>query len=883
MSSHKRKTSDSQKGSSKRLPLSLSQPNKSADDPAKRAEGSWKLIVVFFFSGLCGLIYEVVWSRMLNLVFGNTTYAISTVIGVFMFGLALGSFLVGRWLSKLKDLLRGYALIEIGIGIYAVLFVPILSGVQMVHSAIFPSIYESSFLLNLCRIGLSFGLLLIPTLLMGATLPLLGEVITFSPKSVGRDVGVLYAVNTFGAATGCFFSAFVLIPALGLQLTILVGAVVNIIIGLVVWYLPNRISIIDQERKKKKSPSGQAKDSSPHWIITPKQYRMVFFAFMVSGFLALVYEVAWTKALILVFGTSIYAFATILTIYLLGIAFGSLLLGRWMDRIKHPILWFALFQAVIGISVLITTPVIGKLPDIFLTSFSHTDIPWEIILLKEFGICFLIIFLPTFASGASFPLVTRIFTRYREFNVGDSLADVYAFNTIGCILGSLATGFIFISVFGAEKTLLLGGGINLLLSASLIIVASDIRKKVKLVWGIGPVLAAIAGIVLLPSWDPKVMSSGVYMYAKNVVKIVNTADIGSLMSSYKLLFYKEGPSATVAVFERENIRFLRVNGKTDGGNSGDNYTQSLLGLLPVMYSKNPENALVIGLGTGITLGSVLDYPVKREDCIEISPEVVEASHYFDKDNGFVLNSPRTRLHVLDGRTWLMAMPETYDIITSEPSHPWQTGNANLFTVDFFNLAIKRLKKGGVFCQWLPIYQMETEHFRLLVNSFRTVFPHVNIWVINSDALLIGSLDDLSTIDYAEFQRRLAMPAIKQRLAKVEINSADDLLSFFYLDDRGVEQFIAGVQGVNSDNYPALEFSAPKYLFAKVKIDTLLTFLGLSPQSKLPLVNVDNIGRIQENRIKSRAAYFRQWGIPDILIQQMLRQKYSLHQSSIHES
>ena len=184
------------------------------------------------------------------------------------------------------------------------------------------------------------------------------------------------------------------------------------------------------------------------------------------------------------------------------------------------------------------------------------------------------------------------------------------------------------------------------------------------------------------------------------------------MSPYKLLYHREGSSATVTVFQRNNIRFLRVNGKTDGSNSTDNYTETFLGILPIMYCKNPENVLVIGLGTGITLGSVLDYPIKKVDCIEISPEVVEASHWFNEDNGFALSSPATQLHVLDGRTWLMAMPEAYDIITSEPSHPWQTGNANLFTIDFFKLATKRLKKGGIFCQWLPI----------LSNGKRTFLP-----------------------------------------------------------------------------------------------------------------------------------------------------------------
>jgi spermidine synthase len=227
------------------------------------------------------------------------------------------------------------------------------------------------------------------------------------------------------------------------------------------------------------------------------------------------------------------------------------------------------------------------------------------------------------------------------------------------------------------------------------------------------------------------------------------------------------------------------------------------------------------------------------------------------------------LHVLDGRTWLMAMPETYDIISSEPSHPWQTGNANLFTVDFFKLATKRLKKGGVFCQWLPIYQMDKEHFRLLVSSFKKVFPYIHIWIARTDAILIGSAEDLPPINYTELQKRMAIPRIKQRLAKMDINTPEDLLSFFYLDNHAVDKLIDGVTGVNSDNYPVLEFAAPKYLLALVQLETFLSFLSLSLESELPLLNAKDLQEIQQERLNKRAFFFRQWRIPEPIIRQML--------------
>jgi spermidine synthase len=785
-----------------------------------------------------------------------------------MFGLALGSYLCGKFLSKIKNLLKTYALLEIGIGIYAALSIPLLSVVQVVHTELFPSIYSNHFLLNLIRILLSSSLLFCPTLLMGATLPLLSQALTRSPRFVGRDIGLLYAINTFGAAAGCFSSAFSLIPALGIQLTIYIGAGLNVSLGLMIWTLSK--GMLRKDIKESKPPiASQNKAIGEPSRITGKQSIFVLFIFMASGFLALLYEVAWSRALILVFGTSIYAFATMLTTYLLGLAFGSIVLGRFTDRVHNPIVLLAILQMVIGASVFFTTPIIGRLPDYFMTFFSNKNISWGTVAFTEFIVCFLIIIIPTFASGASFPLVTRIFMNDQSFKIGRTVADVYAFNTLGGIFGSLVAGFILIPTIGVEKTLLLGGGANFIIASFLSIIAFDIKKWARFAWGVGPVLVGITGIILLPSWDPKVLNSGVYMYGKTMANTSGTTDVNSFMSVYKLLYHREGSSATVTVFQRDNIRFLRVNGKTDGSNSTDNYTETFLGILPLMYCKNPENVLVIGLGTGITLGSVLDYPMKKVDCVEISPEVVEASHYFNEDNGFALSSPTTQLHVLDGRTWLMAMHETYDIITSEPSHPWQTGNANLFTVDFFKLAIKRLKKGGVFCQWLPIYQMEKEHFRLLVSSFKKVFPYVHIWIANTDALLIGSAEDLPSINYAEFQKRMAMPRIKQRLAKVEVNTPEDFLSFFYLDNNAVNKLIEGVTGLNSDNYPVLEFSAPKYLLALVSLDTFLSFLNLSLESKLPLVNAEDLPGIQRKRLNKRAFFLRQWRIPEPIIQQML--------------
>jgi len=460
-------------------------------------------------------------------------------------------------------------------------------------------------------------------------------------------------------------------------------------------------------------------------------------------------------------------------------------------------------------------------------------------------------------------LVSRIFMHRKNFQIGRTVADVYTFNTAGCIVGSIATGFLLIPLIGVEKSLLLGGASSILIAAGLVFLAGTGSRVGKILMSGGLAALAVIGLWKLPCWNQKIMNAGVYTYSEFFAQN-SRKSIEAGMSKFRLLYHRDGPSATVAVLEslesHEKTRFLRVNGKTDGSDGGDNYTQALLGLLPVMYCQNPKDVLVIGLGTGITLGSVLDFPVESVDCVEISPAVVEASDFFVSGNKNALKSPRANLYVLDGRTWLMAMPRGYDIITSEPSHPWQTGNANLFTVEFFRIASKRLKKGGVFCQWLPYYRMEKDHFKLLMKSFQSVFAYVHVWLANTDALVIGSHEPLS-MDYAELEKRMSLPKVESRFQSIGMDTTEDFLSFFYLDENAVKDFVIGVKGFNSDRYPVLEFQAPKFLSKKARPDIFFELLGLSYASRLPLTNCEDIRRVHRERITQRMKYYREWRIP----------------------
>jgi spermidine synthase len=829
--------------------------------PAPRREPPLLLLLLppFFLSGACGLVYEVIWSRLLVLVFGSTTHAVATVLGVFMFGLAAGSAVCGRVIHRLGSPLRAYALAELLIGLYLLAFFPLLAGAQLLHSVAFGALFETPPALTAARFGICFALLFVPTFLMGATVPLFAQLAVRSATAAGRRVGIVYAVNTLGAALGCFAGAFLLIPALGLHVSLVLAATVNTAIGGYCWGVRRWVTPPRVDGARTQPPA--ALPGRPGARIPPRA-RLALGFFLLTGMVSLVLEVAWTRALILVFGSSVYAFAAMLTAFLVGIGLGSALFAGPSDRVENQGQVFAVLVGIMGVSVLASTPLIGKLPAFFLDRFG-TDIPWGHLVALEFGVCLALMLFPTLSSGAMFPLVTKLVMQETDRQPGDAVGTVYFWNTVGGIVGSLAAGFALIPLLGIERTLIVGGCSALAISLGVWIALAG-RPVRQLPWAVAALGSAAAGFFLLtPRWDTLVMNSGVYVHGKAIASA--NSPLAEYMSRFRLLYYREDHTATVAVLEGVH-RFLRVNGKTDGG-TGDNYTQTLLGVLPNLYAPRAQRGLVIGLGTGITAGSVLDLDsYGAVDVIELSPAVVEASRFFDRESGRPLDDPRVALHLLDGRTWVMAGPHRYDVVTSEPSHPWQTGNANLFTVDFFRLLRERMHPGGVVCQWLPYYHMSKEHFLLILNSFREVFPYIHVWVAATDAILIASERELQ-IDETVLERYLSEERLKGRLASANIRTRSDLLGFFWIDAAGVDRLTREVSGVNSDRHPVVEFAAPKYLLRPFDQDSFLALFEQSHAARLPLAASASDDR---DRLLSRAKYFKEWGIPEYYSDEMLR-------------
>jgi len=421
-------------------------------DSVQRSKQDWLLLVglfCFFFSGAAGLIYQVVWTRMLTQIFGNTTYAIATVLSAFMAGLAIGSYLFGKIADRGKNDFLLYGILEAGVGVYGFLVPWIFKAAQKIYVPIFGLNENLPFLFNLVLFFLSFMLLVFPTLLMGATLPVLSRFFVRSFAQFGRRVGDLYATNTLGAVIGCAAAGFFLIPTLGMRETVYVAASVNLVIAAV-------ILIVDRIREK--SPTETVVETPVEEPVPEVQQRVsalawvILVSFALSGFASLVYENAWTRSLTLVIGSSIYSFSTMLVTFLIGLALGGFIYARMLGGREARVSTFGLVELWVGLSALATIPLFERLPLIFVRLLHGFGDTFTVFLYLQIFLSALVMFVPTVLLGMTFPLVARLFTQ-SLYRVGSGVGSSYAANTVGAVLGAFAGGFILIPNLGVQNTM----------------------------------------------------------------------------------------------------------------------------------------------------------------------------------------------------------------------------------------------------------------------------------------------------------------------------------------------------------------------------------------------------------------------------------------------
>jgi len=782
--------------------------------------------VLFLFSGATGLAYEVVWIRMLVRTFGATSFAISTVLAAYMAGLALGSYFFGRIIDRRGNPILLYGFLELGIGTFALLFPLILAAWLPLFRGLYIGLEGRFYLLSLIRFSLAFTVLLIPTTLMGGTLPILSRYVTESLSTLTQRVGLLYSINTFGAVAGTFVTGFVLLPALGMKMTTFAAVAANVAIFLT-------SLVLSRSHGRRLTAAGKAAGKTAEVETGPgkrtSSETIVLVAFLFTGLAALSAEVIWSRVLTLVVGTTVYAFTIMLTTFLLGLALGSAAFSRIAQKVSKPRTLFAVLVLLIGFVVFATIVAFGKLPIAYMKIYESMDPTWTKLISLKFLLCVGLMIVPTFLMGGTFPLVARIYAIDLS-RIGARIGTAYAFNTVGSILGSFIGSFLLLVFLGVEKGMVTVAGVYLAVGVVLFLTITERMKRGRrLAVAVVVVLAAALMLIFSPGWDHKLMTSGVYTYA-DIYKDVE--GLRKALERRHLLFYDEGPGATISVERVENLLSLKIDGKNDASNAEDMITQELISHLPLLLHDDPDTILIIGLGSGVSVSSVAVHDVERIDCIELLDNVVAGARYFGEYNHDVLDDPRVHMTIGDGRNHVRLTNRTYDVIISQPTNPWISGVGDLFTVEYFAEAKAHLKPGGFMTAWLALYHMGDEEVRSTLKSFVKVFPNATLWFSNEgDVVLVASLSPIK-FD-GRLAQRMALPGVREDLGRVGIDNPADILSALLMDGPALRKY-ADISGVlHTDDNMLIEFQAARRTGQHSFVDHLKSFLGVLQPRRFP--------------------------------------------------
>jgi spermidine synthase len=815
----------------------------------------------FFVSGAAGLLYEVVWMRLLGLLFGHTVYAVTTVLAAYMGGLAAGSLLLGRRADRVRRPLRAYGLLEATIGAYCLATPLLFAAADRAYLALYTAVQPGPVASAAIHLTFSILLLGLPTTLMGMTLPLLSRALVERVSLAGARVGTLYAINTWGAVAGVAATGFFLLPAIGVGATVWLGVGLNLAVAAAA-VLIDRWSPAAPGAPAAAPAEALAPDASPEPPAVPRSAAtLALVAIGVSGAASMAYEIAWTRALSLVLGSSTYAFTAMLTTFLVGLALGALLVARLLRRRAVGLLAFGAVEVAVAVVVVAMLPLFGELPELFLRFVGRLGLSHGSALLAQFTGSFLVMIVPTLLIGATFPLVVAALATGLG-TVGKDVGRVYGANTVGTILGSAGAGFVLIPLLGIQDTVIAAAAANLAAGLAVLLTAPGTGRRVRYA-AAGAVACFALAAVALPRWDSKLMASGVAVYAQDYLR--PGGDTGGLRDALKqrqLLFYEEGLNTTVSVTRTGEQLRLAVNGKIDGGDGADMPTQVLLAQLPGLLAPEARRALVIGLGTGVTAGSLAQHPLDQIEVAELEPAMIEAARLFSAVNHGVLADPRVKIVAGDGRHILAAAAEPYDIIISEPSNPWIAGVANLFTREFYTAARDHLAPRGVIVQWVQGYQIFPRELRMIVRTFQSVFPNATVWRgSKSDFLLVATREPIE-LDLPAIARRIAeSPGVRADFARLRMDP-HDLLQRFLLSAEDAGRFAQDAP-LNTDDLPLLEFAAPRALYAFGALNENLELLrsvrrdAWPPARGVTPAELESPGWLVE---RARAAWLR--GNPD---------------------
>lgn len=816
----------------------------------------WLLLIggLFFTTGACGLVYQVAWQRYLLNLFGATLYSISTVLAAFMGGLALGSILFGRMADRTGNPLRLYGALEIGVGLSALLIPTLLS----MSEPIFVWAYRfwgANFLLySLARFVFVFCVLLVPTTFMGGTLPLLSKFVAPYGDRAGNKIGLLYALNTCGAVAGTVASGFFFIRWWGVSATVHAAVAANIAAGLLALLLAYGVRELRFEQSVPRS--GESHEPGFHLAQVRHLRQLIFATYFVSGMAALGLEVVWSRALVFTFEllkNTTYSFTAMLSVFLVGIALGSAAATPLVERDRSPLRTFYLLQMIIGLASIVSFFLLYTVAYHIggtwtqLVDPASGAIHWTTTLLLVFLRSAVVVFPPTFFMGFAFPYAVRcIMLCSPPAEVGTNVGRLYALNTVGAILGSFLTGFVLLPALGIAATIWLFGTLQLGMGVALAWGTPATDRARRLVWaGIAVAIATIS-----------------------LARLPRPAIFQPLEPLEKLLFYKEGPLATVAVTENSlGYRTIFVDNVGVAGTEPMLLTdQKSLAHVPMLLLDRPRRVLTVGFGSG---GASYSYTLHPElesiDCVEITKTVIEAAPTLTASNhdvvmqrdeyqrrtgrppqgpplwpdggrsGWYKSDPRYRIILDDVRSYLRFTDVRYDVIATDCTDLRYKSNANLYDYQYFSLTRQKITDDGMVVVWMPLAGLSDEAFRVALRTFHRVFPHMEVFYMNNEPthyiLLLGTKQPLR-VDLARMRRKLQNEKVAADLRELHLDCAEKILSCFVCGRQALDNFLAG-NVLNTEDFPYLEFESPRFGYGDAPI----------------LMNLESLFRIREHPLE----------------------------------
>ncbi|MDP3999074.1 MAG: fused MFS/spermidine synthase [bacterium] len=808
-----------------------------------RQNNSNIVLLSFGILGLTSLIFQVVFAKNLVLLFGLTAPAVSTVLAVFFSGLALGSLIFGKLADKFSEekTFKFYTAFFVLTAFYGFLFPLIFKLLNFLILAI-NSVSPLNFSgFNFVAFLFSFIFIAPVSILFGAGFPVVSKILVYRESNVGKKVSFLYFINTFGSVLGAALAGFWLIPFFGNNATIFSAAVLNLVVGGLLYFF-SKSEITNSKSQITNNTQIQITNNQT----SQKLHNPLFlYALFITGFLALALEVLYTKTLILFIGSSTYAFSLILITFLLGIALGSWALSFFVDQIKRGYAYFGLFLGLIGFWLFLTLQFFEKVPFWYLNFLgSRESFEFGSVILSQSLVTFLVIFPATFLMGVIFPLGIHL-ARPHITNLGGGVGKLYFANTFGGVLGSLTAGFLFLPILGYTRALILILAIYFALGGFFVAREKGMGWAAKGAFIFFFAFWAIFAVFSSP-WGKKNLTVGTFPYAPLYLGYGIDA-VKETIERDRLLFYKEGLS-NVAVMQRGPNRILKVNGKVDASNSVDDLeTMVLLGALPMILHQNPQDVLVIGLGSGITLGSVAQFDSAKDiDVVEISPAIVEAASYFKESNHDALNDPRVNIILADGRNHLLLADKKYDVISSQPSNLWVEGNANLFTKEFYELTRSRLKENGLMFQWIQAYALTSENVRSVYKTFQEVFPYVYLFNASNsgDMFVIGAMEpDAVALNFGALSEKMADEKIANELFRIYVATPYEFLAYLVSEGERLREFVKDAR-VNIDDKNFLEFSAPKSIYQSTITEALRDIDSLRNELNLFIFGLEEGGELE---------------------------------------